>query len=271
MTQPVDIVEGVGPVILCQPHAGTWLPDEARAALNERGHARVDTDWHVDRLYEGLLPGASIVAARFHRYLIDANRDPSGASLYPGQNTTGLCPLTDFDGALIYEAGREPDAGEIERRRAAFHAPYHAAIEAAIARAKARCGLAVVYDCHSIRSTIPFLFEGELPVFNIGTNDGRTCAPAVERAVAGVCAEAGRAEGWPMVVNGRFKGGWTTRGYGDPAKGVHAIQMELAQRAYMTEAPPWAYEAEKAARLRPWLGKILAEIEALALSGRLGA
>ncbi|HXI86245.1 MAG TPA: N-formylglutamate deformylase [Parvularculaceae bacterium] len=253
---PVDIIEGEGPVILCQPHSGTWLPASLYGTLNERGRALADTDWHVDRLYEGLLSAATIIHARFHRYVIDANRPPSGASLYPGQNTTGLCPLTNFDGAAIYEQGREPDATEIEARRLEFHSRYHAAIERAIARAKARHGLAVIYDCHSIRSRIPYLFDGELPVFNIGTNGGASCDPRFESAVREICAASG--ESW--VLNGRFKGGWTTRQYGKPQENVHAIQMELAQRAYMSEAPPWEYEREKAAALRKTLVKILEAI-----------
>lgn len=264
---PVDIKEGASPVILCQPHSGTFIPDEISRRLNARGKALADADWHIGRLYEGLLPNASIIAARFHRYAIDANRPPSGASLYPGQNTTGLCPLTDFDGAPIYENGQEPDAGEIEARRAAFHAPYHAAIGDAVARAKARCGLAVVYDCHSIRSHIPYLFEGTLPVFNIGTNSGAACDARIEEAAANACKRAGR--DYDFVVNARFKGGWTTRHYGKPSENVHAIQMELAQRAYMSEAPPWEYDEAKAARLRAVLGEVLGAIERLGLEGKL--
>ena len=269
MQPPVDIVEGESPVLLCQPHAGRWLLGDVKERLNETGIALADTDWHVDRLYDGLLPKASVVRARFHRYVIDANRPPEGGSLYPGQNTTGLCPLTDFDGKPIYKKGQEPDAAEIERRRVEFHEPYHSAIEAAIARVKAKHGVVLLYDCHSIRSAIPFLFEGELPVFNIGTNNGETCGVLVENAVVSLCKEAANAEGWNVVVNGRFKGGWTTRFYGKPAEGVHAIQMELAQRVYMRETPPWEYLPEKADRLRKRLRGVLERLETLAASGRL--
>jgi formiminoglutamase len=259
---PVDIIEGASPLILCQPHSGTEIPGDILARLNARGAARADTDWHIDRLYEGLAPDASVIRARFHRYLIDANRAPDGASLYPGQNTTALCPLTDFDGKAIYEEGCEPDAEEIERRRRLFHAPYHAAIERAIGRAKERHGIAIVYDCHSIRSIIPYLFEGLLPVFNIGTNDGASCDARLEDAVAGVCREA---KGYDCIVNGRFKGGWTTRHYGKPEARVHAVQMELSQRAYMNERPPFDYNEEKAARLKPHLAQVLAALEELAV------
>ena len=157
---PVEVSRGDGPVVLGLPHTGTWLPEEVRPRLNETGLALADTDWHVDRLYDGLLPGATTVRATFHRYLIDANRAPDDASLYPGQNTTGLCPMTDFDGRPIWRDGAAPDAAEIAERVAGFHAPYHAALAAEIERVRARHGVAILYDCHSIRSEIPFLFDG---------------------------------------------------------------------------------------------------------------
>ncbi|WP_017999503.1 N-formylglutamate deformylase [Paracoccus sp. N5] len=256
---PVEVVQGAGPVILGLPHTGTWLPDEIRTALNPRGQVLADTDWHIHRLYDGLLPGATTVRATFHRYVIDANRGPDDASLYPGQNTTGLVPLTDFDGAPIWEV--EPTAEDIAARKAQFHAPYHAALAAEIARVKAKHGVAILYDCHSIRSVIPFLFDGVLPDFNIGTNSGASCAPAIEAATQEVAAATGRTH----VLNGRFKGGWTTRHYGQPGQGVHAIQMELAQATHLaTEAPPFAYDEAKAEALRVPLKEILTRLAALA-------
>ena len=265
---PVEVVEGDGPVVLGLPHTGTWLPEDARARLNEVGLALADTDWHVHELYAGLLPGATSVRATFHRYLIDANRGPDDASLYPGQNTTGLCPLTDFDGRPIWREGAEPDAAEIAARKAAWHAPYHAALAAELERVRARHGVAILYDCHSIRSEIPFLFEGLLPDFNIGTNNGAACDPRIEAAVTGICAGAG---GYTSILNGRFKGGWTTRHYGRPAEGLHAIQMELAQSTHLAaEAAPFAYDAARADRLRVHLKTILETLAALApsLGGR---
>ncbi len=256
---PVEVLRGKRPVILGLPHTGTWLPAEVLARLNARGRALADTDWHVNRLYDGLLPGATTVRATFHRYLIDANRGPDDESLYPGRNTTGLCPLTDFDGAPIWT--EPPDAAEIAARTAAFHAPYHAALAAEVVRVRALHGGAVLYDCHSIRGRIPFLFEGRLPDLCIGTNDGTTCAPEVEAAVRNVCAQA---EGYTHVLNGRFKGGWTTRHYGRPMQGVHAIQMELAQATYMDEAPPWNWVEDRAERLRPYLARILEALARLA-------
>ncbi|GGH34757.1 formiminoglutamase [Cribrihabitans marinus] len=260
---PVEITRGDSPIVLGLPHTGTWLPEDIRARLNDRGRGLDDTDWHIHRLYDGLLPGATTVRATFHRYVIDANRDPSGVSLYPGQNTTGLVPLTDFDGEAIWTA--PPDADEIEARRQAYHAPYHAALEAELDRVRAMHGVAILYDCHSIRSRVPYLFDGTLPDFNIGTNLGTTCATGIEQAVVAICQAA---EGYTTVVNGRFKGGWTTRHYGRTDDGRHAIQMELAQTTYLeTERAPWAYDTAKAERLRAHLAEILAQLDHMGREG----
>jgi formiminoglutamase len=257
---PVEVHQGEGPVILGLPHTGTWLPEPVFAALNARGRELADTDWHIHELYDGLLPGATTVRATFHRYVIDANRGADDASLYPGQNTTGLVPLTDFDGAPIWS--QPPGAADVAARLAQFHAPYHAALAAEIARVRARHGVAILYDCHSIRGDIPFLFAGRLPDFNIGTANGASCAPEIAAAAESVCA---RAAGYTHVLNGRFKGGWTTRHYGRPETGVHALQMELAQATHLVaEAAPWDLSAEKSARLRPYLAEILSALAALA-------
>lgn len=266
---PVNVTQGAGPVILAIPHTGTEVEPATLSRLSAEGKKLRDTDWHVQRLYAALLPGATTVRATFHRYVIDANRDPSGTSLYPGQNTTGLCPTTDFDGAPIYEAGREPDAAEIGRRLEAYHAVYHRRLAKEIARVRKRHGVVVLYDCHSIRSQVPFLFDGVLPDFNIGTNSGASCAPAVEEAVAAICA---RAEGYTSVVNGHFKGGWTTRHYGKPEDGIHAIQMELAQSTHLaSEELPFDYDADKARGLRVHLKAILQKLNELALTGALAS
>lgn len=258
----VELNRGSSPVILSFPHTGTHVPEDIWAKLNATGRKLTDTDWHIHELYQGLLPDVTTVRATFHRYCLDANRDPSGASLYPGQNTTGLIPLTDFDDRPLWIEGREPDKAETVERVLRFHVPYHTVLAAEIERVKAKHGIAILYDCHSIRSVCPFLFEGKLPDFNIGTDNGRTCDRLMEQEVGAICAAA---EGYTSVVNGRFRGGWTTRHYGQPAKGVHAIQMELTQYTHLkSEALPFDYDVEKAAGLRKVLQQILLRIEALA-------
>lgn len=252
----VFVTRGSVPIILCQPHSGTYVPDKIRRDLNELGRELTDTDWHVPSLYEGLLEGASVIRANFSRYVIDVNRDPSGKSLYPGQNTTELVPLTTFDGQPIWS--NPPDKDEIVDRIQNFHSVYHSILEKEIARIKSKFGFVVIYDCHSIRSVIPHLFDGELPDFNIGDNCGVTCAQSITNVVSQVC---GRSNAYSYVVNGRFKGGWTTRHYGRPTEGVHAIQMELAQRNYLQqECPPFNYNSEQADKLRNVLKEILSSI-----------
>lgn len=256
----VEITRGDSPLILGFPHTGTEVSEDVMADLNDTGQALADTDWHIHHLYADLVPDVTRVRTRVHRYVVDVNRDPTGKSLYPGQNTTTLCPLTNFDGVPIYRDGAEPDASEVARRRDTYHAPYHQALSDEIARIRAQHGFAILYDCHSIRSQIPFLFEGTLPDFSIGTDRGVTCASRIETAVLRQCEAA---EGFSSVLNGRFKGGWTTRHYGQPGESVHAIQMELAQSTYMVEAPPWTYDASRAEQTRAHLAAILKGLQAV--------
>jgi formiminoglutamase len=252
-----DITIGDGPLLLAQPHGGTEIPGPVLRRLNDQGHARADTDWHISRLYADLLADVSIVSTPIHRYVVDANRDPADESLYPGQNTTSLCPTTTFDGEPIYLDGQAPSRDEIEQRQRDYHQPYHDALHEQLERIRQRHGYVILYDCHSIRSLVPYLFEGRLPDFNIGSNSGSSCDAAIEQAVQRHCNAA---EGYRSVLNGRFKGGWTTRHYGQPKQGCHALQMELAQCNYMREQPPWDYDDVGATKLRAILGGILTEL-----------
>jgi len=253
MTDIVTVTQGTSPLILSMPHPGTGLPPEVHADLNERGRLVEDTDWHMRQLYA--FAGRfhpTIVEAGLSRYVIDLNRDPSGVSLYPGQATTELVPTTTFDGAPIWTT--PPDAAEIERRRETYFQTYHDALATEIARIRAAHGYALLWDCHSIKSVIPRLFPGTLPTLNLGTNSGASCAPAVEKAAVTTMA------GQPVtqVSNGRFKGGWITRHYGQPETGVHAIQMEIALSAYLAaEAPSWTFDATKAVSLQTALSAII--------------
>ena len=230
MSDWLEVQRGTAPLVVAFPHGGSDL-----AGLDARfvspWLARRDADWHIAELYDFVRAlGATTVATRISRAVIDVNRDPSGASLYPGQATTELCPTTTFDGDPLY-AGAAPDAAEIAERRARWFDPYHAALATELARLRAIHPRLVLYDAHSIRSRIPRLFDGELPQLNLGTNDGQTCAVELQGSLVNVCAASEHS----FVNNGRFKGGWTTRHYGAPQRGVHAVQMELAMRGYLTE------------------------------------
>lgn len=246
---PIETESRAAPLILSMPHGGTEMPDAIWRRLTDSGRMLHDTDWWIARLYnfaEEL--DASVVRTHISRYVIDVNRDPKGRSLYPGRPTTELCPTVTFDGDALYAPGDEPDAEEIDERRQQWFDPYHDALAAEIQRVKRRHGFALLYDCHSIRSVVPRLFDGELPVLNVGTNDGASCAPGLQQAVVnGIDAQ----ERFSHVVNGRFRGGWITRHYGHPENHVHALQMELAQRAYMQDTPPYPFDESRARAIRP--------------------
>lgn len=250
----LEVVRGEAPLVVALPHTGTDLAD-VEDSFRSPELARRDADWWVDRLYGFARDlGASVIRTAISRSVVDVNRDPSGASLYPGQATTELCPTTTFDGEPLYD-GAGPDAAEVARRVERWFLPYHAALTGEIARLRVRHERVVLYDAHSIRSHVPRLFEGELPVFNIGTFGGVSCSPALSSAVREICMGSGQSH----VLDGRFKGGWTTRNYGEPGKGVHAIQMELAMRGYLDEEAGWppVFEDARAAPMAAVLSAIL--------------
>jgi N-formylglutamate deformylase len=245
---------GDSPLILSMPHPGTTVPPEVASALNARGQLVEDTDWHMRQLYEPIEKqfSASVIEATLSRYVIDLNRDPSGVSLYPGQATTELVPTTTFEGSPIWLV--QPDTTEIERRKSLYFEPYHNALAAEIARVKTRYGVCLLWDCHSIKSRIPRLFDGKLPMLNLGTNNGSSCAVVAQTAAEGGMAGSGLSH----ISNGRFKGGWITRHYGRPLDGVHALQMELGLDGYLAaEEPPWRFSEEVARPLQRALTTII--------------
>ncbi|HET7923385.1 MAG TPA: N-formylglutamate deformylase [Rhodanobacteraceae bacterium] len=224
---------GTAPLIVSLPHDGFELPDPIAERLTPSARRVPDTDWHVSRLYAFARElGASMIVPRYSRYVIDLNRPPDNASLYPGRNTTGLCPVVQFSGDPVYKAGAEPSNTEIAERIETYWRPYHEALAAELARIRAAHGRAVLWEGHSIRSVVPFLFEGELPDFNLGTAGGASCSAALQSRLIEVLAAARE---HTHVVNGRFKGGYITRHYGEPAQDIEAVQLELAQLNYMDE------------------------------------
>ena len=254
---PYTFIEGNTPLLVSMPHVGLYVPEGIRRGFSEEAQALPDTDWHVDRLYDWVYDlGASVLAATHSRYVIDLNRPPDDTPLYTGA-TTGLCPTVLFDGTPLYREGHAPDATERLARRAQYWQPYHDQIEEELQRLKAAYGYALLFDVHSIQSHVPRLFEGRLPDLNVGTHDGRSADPGLVARVMAICEGA---EGFTSVLNGRFKGGYITRHYGQPAEGIHAVQLELAQCRYMNEGPPFAYRADLAAELRVVLRRIVGAI-----------
>lgn len=243
---------GESPLLISVPHDGRAVPDEIRARMTPAGRAVPDTDWHVAQLYGFARDiGASIQVANYSRYVVDLNRSATDDVLYPGRLATGLCPDKTFSGDDIYV-----DTGVTSADKAAristYWRPYHAQLESTLAAIRQKHGYALLWDAHSIPSVLPRLFDGELPELNIGTNDGKSCAPSIEAAVV----KAASGSPYSIAVNERFKGGYITRHYGDPDGSVSAIQLEIAQRTYMDETSR-AFDRDKADRLRTTLGHLL--------------
>jgi N-formylglutamate deformylase len=231
--QTYTLHQGTSPLFVSLPHDGTALPDELSARMTPAAQRVPDTDWHVSRLYAFARDlGASMIVPTYSRYVVDLNRPPDDVSLYPGQNTTGLCPLVQFSGEPLYLPGQEPVADEIAGRVKRYWRPYHDELAAEIQRIKSVHGRVVLWEGHSIRSVVPFLFDGRLPDFNLGTADGTSCTAGLQRKLV---TELESQRKFSFVVNARFKGGYITRHYGDSINGVDAIQLELAQCNYMDE------------------------------------
>lgn len=244
--------EGTVPLLVSVPHDGRRLPPTLQARMTAEGRAIPDTDWHVARLYDFVRDlGAHLLVAEYSRYVVDLNRPASDASLYPGQVATGLCPERTFSGDDIYVSGGVGDE-EVADRVATYWQPYHRQIRTALDAIRKQHGYAVIWDAHSIASRVPRLFGGELPVLNVGTHGGRSCAPSIESAVFDIASRSS----YSSVLNGRFQGGFITRHYGDTANQVHAVQLEIAQRAYMDEVSG-IYDTQKASRLRGTLRTML--------------
>jgi len=251
-TPPVfSLREGSLPLLISIPHLGTRIPDDIAATMTPIARRADDCDWHLDRLYGFAQElGASLLTPTYARYVIDLNRPPDGANLYPGQDTTGLLPVDTFDKEPLYREGHLPDEAEIARRRDAYWKPYHEALSAQLAALKAKHGKVLLWEAHSIRSHVPRFFAGRLPDFNFGTSSGASAAAGLAEALAAVVERHGA---YTAVANGRFKGGYITRQYGQPADGVHAVQLELTQITYMEEQMPYAYDETLAAKVQPLL------------------
>jgi N-formylglutamate deformylase len=236
------------PLLVSMPHVGTDIPNDVAAVMTAAAVDKQDTDWHLARLYEFLGEmGASTLSARWSRYLIDLNRPPENTNLYPGQDTTGLCPVDTFHREPLYLEGRAPDEAEVHRRLRSYWKPYHDQLRAELDRLVRVHGAVVLWDAHSIASVVPRFFDGKLPDLNFGTADGKSCAPGLSDAIV---SRAMAQDSFSVAVNGRFKGGHITRHYGQPAARVHAIQLEMCQSTYMDEEAPYAYRPDLAEQVQ---------------------
>ncbi len=256
MSEPIyDFVAGDAPLLISFPHSGTFVPPDLAARLKPEVLDLPDTDWYVPQLYDFFRSlGASIIRATHTRYVVDLNRPPDGAPLYPGQRETTVCPTETFDGEPLYLPGAGPTPAEIGVRLQNYWQPYHDKLAQVSRRLAERHGRSVLWDAHSIRSRVPGLFEGSLPDLNVGTADGRSCSPALaDRIVAALSAQSQ----FSFILNGRFKGGYITRHYGHPAGGINAVQMEIAQSAYLIESRTPPFDAVRAQPLKALLRALL--------------
>lgn len=247
--------QGTAPLLISLPHDGTAVPDDIAARLTDSARRVPDTDWHVSTLYAFARElGASILVPKYSRYVIDLNRPVDDVSLYPGQNTTGLCPTVQFSGEPVYRQGQEPTPDEIAERLATYWQPYHYNLSSELERIRGEHGRVVLWEGHSIISQAPFLFEGRLPDFNLGTADGASCSPALQQRLAAVLES--QSEDYSFVINGRFKGGYITRHYAAPETGVQAVQLELAQLNYMDEQS-FEYLPQRAEKTQELIRRLL--------------
>lgn len=250
--------QGTSPLLVSMPHAGVAVPAEIAARLSSEAQQLPDTDWHLPQLYDFLASmGVSTLVAHWSRYVVDVNRPPHDTNLYPGQDTTGLCPLDTFHKAPLYLDGAAPTQAEVEQRLAQYWQPYHQKLEQELARIKAQHGYALLWDAHSIASVVPRFFAGKLPDLNFGSADGASCAASLSAALA---AQVQQQQQFTLAVNGRFKGGYITRHYGQPANKVHAIQLEMCQSTYMDETHPFAYRPDLAAQVQPLLRQLIGNV-----------
>ena len=253
------------PLLVSMPHTGTFIPESLAVRLTKEALLLPDTDWHLERLYDFLdAVDASVLVATHSRYVVDLNRPPDDANLYPGRDTTPLVPIDTFHNAPLYRPGEEPDAAEKAERVERHWKPYHAKLADELVRLRERYDYALLWDAHSILSRVPRLFEGTLPELNLGTADARSCGPGIGEGLMR------RVAGYSAVLNGRFKGGYITRHYGDPAAGIHAVQLELSEATYMEEAPAFRFNESLANRLRPQLYAFIEEFCRLGRALRTG-
>jgi len=246
---------GHTPLLVSVPHAGHLIPPELQPHYVERALAAEDTDWFMDEVYGFVRElGASLLVPRYSRYVIDLNRPPENAPMYPGVNNTELVPTRFFTGDPLYREGHAPDEAEVQRRLHQYWRPYHEALQGELARLKALHGHAVLFDGHSIKSQLPWLFDGRLPDLNLGTATGQSCDPALRDALAAVLRADKR---YSHVVDGRFKGGHITRHYGRPLQGIHAVQLEMCWSCYMAEEPPFVLDEARASQVRPLLRSLV--------------
>jgi N-formylglutamate deformylase len=245
MTSTYSLSTGNIGMLISMPHNGQHIPEGIADSMISSTTSVADTDWYMDKLYSfAQAMGIYVLSPKYSRSVIDLNRDPNGEVLYAGANNTELCPTTAFDLSPLYIEGKQPSNQEITRRVKHYWQPYHQALGDTLAKLKQQHGKVILLDAHSIMSQVPRFFSGKLPDFNFGTANGRSCSHTLLESIKKLDLTP-----YSSVYNGRFKGGYITRTYGDPVNNIHAIQLELSQHTYMDE-PTSHYNEQKAARVK---------------------
>ena len=263
------------PFVFASPHSGRLYPSSfvAASGLDALGLRRSE-DAYVDALFSGAVAlGAPLIAARFPRAYLDANRAPGelDATMFDGplsvradapnprvQAGLGVIPRIVRDGAEIYRARLDPR--EASRRLELLHRPYHAALARLVEETRRQFGVAVVIDCHSMPSA------AAIPDIVLGDRYGSSAAPLLaERAEASLAQV-----GFSTARNTPYAGGYTTHLYGRRENFVHALQIEINRTLYLDEdrIEPGADFAQVQARLTEALAALTAlDIDALGRAG----
>ncbi len=245
MNTSYTLTKGQVGVLISMPHNGQAIPDDIANTMTENGKSVADTDWYMDKLYDfSQQLGAYTLVPKYSRYVIDLNRSTTNENLYPGANSTELCPTSAFDLSPLYLTDQQPTQDEINRRITLYWQPYHQAIQNTLAEMKQQYKQVILLEAHSILSHVPRFFEGQLPDFNFGTVDGKSCSDELINQVNSLDFSP-----YSIITNGRFKGGYITRAYAQPENNIHTLQLELSQHTYMNE-PTDIYNIEKAQQVK---------------------
>jgi len=255
-----EFIDGKLPILVSMPHNGSAIPDDIASTMNDYAVASIDTDWFMDRIYEFATDmGCHMLIPHYSRYVIDLNRPESNESLYPGADTTELCPTTQFDRRPIYRPDLKPDNSEITRRIEIFWRPYHQRLRESISELKRQYGYLLLFEAHSIKSVVPRFFDGQLADFNFGNYDGQSSSSELSELV-----KNWQPQGYSKVFNERFKGGYITREYGRPEHNIDSLQLELSQATYMDESS-LSFDLEKAASVVPVIESLFKKLEQFSL------
>lgn len=255
----IFVEEGQSPLILCLPHSGTDVPPFVAGRLNATGRLQADLGWRLEKVFDfhGAL-GATVIRSSVSRYVIDLDRDRETPISVAEDPSLALCPVTTLDHKRIYKEGEEPGPTEVEQRMLLFYRPFHLALQQQIARLRRIHEKVILVDCQSMRSQIRGMSEKGLPMINIGSADGASCDPDLRSLFVGSFTAQ---DGYSVSVDVQTKGGFITRTCGQPAKGVHAMTLMLAQRSYLRhESPPFEPDKIRLARLRAILSDSFARL-----------